>query len=427
MRCDKLRYGASQRIQLTALPHFRDVATVPIDEGVGCGVWEEIRYGAMRIGIDARALSQHGGGEETYIRNIINALATVDRDNDYTLFLATPLALDSLLPSLGQMRCVVLNARSRLIRMFVAFPLALRHAHIDVVHVQNIAPLSSLRRAVVTVHDIGYERYPQFYRPGEVKWLRLIMPLMVRHAALVLTGSEYSRQDIVRRYRVPSEKVVVVPYAAESIFHPVRDDARLHAVRARYDTGESFILCVSGIQPRKNLKTLIDAYVQLRQRGTIQHKLVLVGGKAWLYDETFTAARDSGYDQDLVFTGLVPDDDLVALYNAADVFVYPSIFEGFGLPPLEAMACGTPVITSNTSSLPEVVGAAALLIDPLDREQLAIALARVLSDATLRARLSAQGLQRSNAFSWERTARMTLDAYRHVARRSMRRSFSRQI
>ena len=216
------------------------------------------------------------------------------------------------------------------------------------------------------------------------------------------------------RYRVSPEKVVVAPCAADPIFQPVHDAARLAAVRERYGTVENFILCVGNLQPRKNLKTLVDAYVRLRRAGATRHKLVLVGRHVWLYDETFAPARASGIADELIFTGYMPDEDLVALYNAAELFVYPSIFEGFGLPPLEAMACGTPVVTSNTSALPEVVGEAALTVDPLDAEALATAMAAVLGNAGLRTWLGAQGLKRAAAFSWETTARTILEVYRHA-------------
>ena len=181
-------------------------------------------------------------------------------------------------------------------------------------------------------------------------------------------------------------------------------------MRERYGTGERFILCVGNLQPRKNLHTLIDAYVRLRRADATRHKLVLVGKKAWLYDDIFAAARASGYAEEIVFTGYVPDDDLVALYNAADLFVYPSIFEGFGLPPLEAMACGTPVIASNTSSLPEVLGDAALIVDPLDLERLACTMLTVLQDTELCAGLSVRGRKRTDAFSWQATARAIVES-----------------
>jgi glycosyltransferase involved in cell wall biosynthesis len=314
------------------------------------------------------------------------------------------------------MRHVVVPPHSGRVPNPFSFSLALARTRIEVAHAQYMAPWLWPVRVVVSVHDIVFECYPQFFTPETVTGFRQFVPLAVRRAAVVLTLSDFSKGEIVRRYRVPPDKVLVAPCAADPIFHPLKDKARLAEVRQHYGTGERFILCVGDLQPRKNLKTLIAAYVKLRRADTIRQKLVLVGRKAWLYDDIFAAARMSGYQEELVFTGYVPDDDLVALYNAADLFVYPSIYEGFGLPPLEAMACGTPVVTSNTSALPEVVGDAAMTVGPLDVEALAGAIATVLASADLRARLSALGLQRAATFSWEATARLIASAYRIAAK-----------
>jgi len=231
----------------------------------------------------------------------------------------------------------------------------------------------------------------------------------------VLTLSEYSKRDIVRRYNVPPDKITVTGLAAAPMFRPIHDEARLSDVRERYGTGKEFILSVGNLQPRKNIKTLIEAYVRLRRADATRHRLVLVGKKAWLHDGIFAAARASGYADDLVFTGYVPDADLVALYNAADLFVYPSIFEGFGLPPLEAMACGTPVVTSNTSAIPETVGDAALTVDPLDPVSLADAIILALFNRTFHDYLARLGLQRAALFSWPMTAYAIRSLYQRTA------------
>jgi glycosyltransferase involved in cell wall biosynthesis len=369
----------------------------------------------IKVGIDAHALGSRLGGNETYIRNVIRALGEEAPGGDYTLFLSPRGPHESAAEPIAgaeRMRRVVVRPRNPLVRIPLSFPLALARARIDVVHVQYVAPPVCPARIVVSVHDIAYERYPRFFAPGEVARFRALVPLTIRRASAVLTLSEYSKRDIVWRYNVPPEKVVVTYLAADPMFRPIHDEGRLVGVRARYNTGEQFILSVGNLQPRKNLKTLIEAYVALRRAGATRHKLVLVGKRAWLHDEVFAAARESGYADELVFTGYVPDADLVALYNAAELFVYPSIFEGFGLPPLEAMACGTPVVCSNTSSFPEVVGDAALTVDPLDPDALARAIAAVLENADMRARLSAQGLRRAAAFSWRATARTILQIYR---------------
>jgi glycosyltransferase involved in cell wall biosynthesis len=375
----------------------------------------------MKVAIDAQALGSQTGGDETYMRNLTRALAGVSPGDEYVLLLDQPLPKDRF-AGIEQMHHIVL--RQKLFRRIpVSIPLAVAHEGVDVLHAQYVGPPLCTAPVVVSIHDISFERYPQFFTQEHLRHLRILVPPAARRAAAVLTLSEFSRQDIVRRYCVPPERVIVTPCAADPLFRHVQDQARLAAIRTRYGTGDRFILCVSNLQPRKNLRTLITAYGRLRRAGAISHKLVLVGRKGWLYDDTFALARASGYADELIFTGYVPDEDLVALYNAADLFVYPSIFEGFGLPALEAMACGTPVITSNTSALPETVGDAALMVDPLDVEALAGVIATVLRDEDLRTRLRAQGIERAAAFSWEATARIILKVYQQVLqKRNERRS-----
>jgi len=374
----------------------------------------------LRVGIDAHALGSRLGGNETYIRNVIRALAAVDPGGDYTLFLsphgAHAFPASDVIAGTEGMRRVVVRPHNPLVRISLTFPLALAREKIDVVHVQYVAPPVCPARVVVSVHDIAYERYPQFFTPSEVARMRALVPLTVRRAAAVLTLSDYSKRDIVRRYGVPPEKVTVTHLAADPMFRPIHDADRLAAVRERYGTGEEFILSVGNLQPRKNIKTLIEAYVKLRRAGATRHKLVLVGKRAWLHDDIFAAARDSGYAGELVFTDYVPDADLVALYNAAAVFVYPSIFEGFGLPPLEAMACGTPVVCSNTSSFPEVVGDAALTVDPLDPDAVAGAIASLLNVPDLHAEVGGGGGggPPPPTSAWEATARTIVSKYRGV-------------
>jgi len=382
----------------------------------------------MRVGIDAFALGGRTGGIETYVRNLIQGLATVDPGGDYVLLLNKPLSEDTI-SAAAHMQRVVLRTHFPPVRVPFwhhgltlvdwypptgATILAPLRERIDIAHVQMGAPLLLPTRTVFSLHDVTFERYPQLFSPDFVTKLRITIPLAVRRAAAVVTDSEFSKRDIVRRYCVPPEKVTVAPLAADGMFRPLHDEARLEQVRTLYSTGKSFILYVGNLEPHKNLATLIKAYVRLRQAGVIRHKLVLAGRKIWFNDELFAVARASGYMSDLVFTGHVSNEDVVALYNAADLFVFPSLFEGFGLPPLEAMACGTPVISSNTSSLPEVVGDAAVTVDPLDIEALASSIAAVLDNAELRAQMSRRGLGRARTFSWETTAGIIKRVYEGV-------------
>lgn len=367
---------------------------------------------ALRVGIDAYALGGQGGGT-TYLRNILPALARVDPDTEYTLFL-TPRQAGMTFPGTESMRQVVVPPNNLPLRITACLPFAAARGQMDLLHAEHLAPIVSPVPLVVNIHDISWEHHPESFTRLNLLKERLSMPLIARNAAWLLAVSEFTKQDIVRRYRIPPDRIAVAPNAVDPIYRPIDDPRTLAEVRARYGTGDRFILCVGDLQPRKNLTTLIHAYVRLRQAGTITHKLVLVGRKGWLYDDIFAVARRSGYEEDLIFTDYVPDNDLVALYNAADLFVYPSLFEGFGLPPLEAMACGTPVVTSNTSSLPEVVGDAGLMVAPTDGEALAATIAEVLTTPSLHQDLRARGLQRARTFSWERSARTVAAVYRQA-------------
>ncbi len=369
----------------------------------------------MRVAINADFFD-NPGGIGTYMRNVVRALPAVDPDGDYTLLFPPSTndpSPDSTAPA--SMRRAVVPPRNTLLRTTVTLPLAALRRRIDVLHVQYAAPPLCPARVVVHVHDLIHEYHPEYYAPSVVTKFRIMVPLTVRHAARVLTDSQYSKRDIVRRYRVPPDNVVVALGAADPVYRRVHDPARLAEVRTRYGTGEHFILYVGNIERRKNLRTLIEAYVRLRRTDAVRARLVLVGRSVWLSDDIFAAARDSGYADELVFTDYVPEDDLVALYSAADLFVFPSLFEGFGIPVLEAMACGAPVVCSNATSLPEVAGDAALMCDPLDVDGLARSMAVVLDDPTLRGTLSATGMRRAALFSWEDTARTIAGVYRDAA------------
>lgn len=369
----------------------------------------------MRIAIDAHALGGQGGGGATYIRGLVQALAQVDDENEYTLLL-TPRQSDVSLPGTERMHRMIVPPDNLPVRISLAIPLVALWSRFDLIHFEHMVPPYCPIPFVVSVHDISFERYPSFFQRQNVIKDRITMPLTMRNAVAVLTLTQFSKDDMIRRYRVPSSRVIVTGCGVDPAFMPIRDQSLLSQVRERYGTSDHFILSVGELQPRKNLQRSIQAYIRLRRSGAIHHKFVLVGRKAWLFDDTFAEARASGFENDIVFTGYVPDTDLVALYSAADVFVYPSLFEGFGLPPLEAMACGTPVITSNTSSLPEVVGDAAVMVDPLNVDALARAIRQLLCDDDERGRLSRQGIERARQFTWLDVGRTVMSTYRSLAR-----------
>lgn len=266
-------------------------------------------------------------------------------------------------------------------------------------------------RTLLTVHDLSFVRVPETASPPLKAYLDAVVPRSVRRADHVLADSMATRDDLIALYDTPPEKITVLWSGVDARFAPVNDASKLDAVRDRYHlpTGP-FLLSVGTVQPRKNYTRLIEALARLRHE-IPQLGLVIAGGKGWLEDPIYTALDQFGLREAVIFTGFADDADLPALYTLAHVVALPSLYEGFGLPVLEAMACGTPVVTSNLSSLPEVAGEAALLVNPLDVDELTDALKRLISDEALRAALRERGLARSEPFTWERAARQLRDIY----------------
>jgi glycosyltransferase involved in cell wall biosynthesis len=277
----------------------------------------------------------------------------------------------------------------------------------------------------MTIPDLTTFRVPMFHQEQNVDLVSDIRDIAPR-MDLLITESEHTKKDVIELLGVAADRVAVTPLAAHEQFEPVSDPARRQSVLEKHGLGgRPYILNIGTLEPRKNHRRLIEAFHRLKAAGDgANHLLVLVGGKGWLYDEVFQTVVNYGLQADVKWLGYVPYADLPALISAADVFVYPSLYEGFGLPPLEAMRCGAAVIASNTTSIPEVVGDAGVLIDPENIDAIAAAIHEVLTTPELRASLQQKSLTRARSFTWERTARLTLDAYkvaqRHAAHRSPR-------
>lgn len=365
-----------------------------------------------RIAIDAHMVGTGETGNETYIGGLVGGLRDLGAAHDFLLYTPDPALIPpSLLGARMRARRVVPADNFR--RVGLAMPRAARQDRLDLLHVTyTLAPWVPCP-AVVTVHDISYRTHPETFSPRDRLLLSLAVPLSMRRAARVIAISEAARRDIINHYRIPAAKIVTTHLGVEASFRPIVDPEALAAVRARYELPDRYILAVGNLQPRKNLRRLIDAFATIRAAHN-DCGLVLVGQPAWRHTELGQVIAAHGLDRAVVSTGYVPAEDLPAIYSAAEVFAYPSIYEGFGLPPLEAMACGTPVVTGNTSSLPEVVGDAGLLVDPLDTAALAAALTRLLDDAPLRDRLRQVGFARAATFTWRETARRTLSVYEAV-------------
>jgi glycosyltransferase involved in cell wall biosynthesis len=373
----------------------------------------------LRIAIDAHSVGAKLAGNESYATNLIEALAQVDSVNEYTLYVTTAEARARFSQRWPNFRVKTTLPHTPLIRIPLTLAAELRKRPVDVLHVQFTAPPFSPCPVVVSVHDLSFEHLPQTFNRRSRTQLRLTVRHSVKRAARILTLSEHTRRDMIETYGTSPERITAIPLAAPSYFGRVREERELQRVRHIYGIEGDYILCVSSIQPRKNLPRLVSAYESLRNKrgpGKLP-KLVLVGKCAWLYDETLRSIEEHRMKDSIVLTGYVPQSDLPALYSGSICFVYPSYFEGFGLPPLEAMKCGTPVIAGNRTSLPEVVGDAGILVDPFDVDAIAAAIERLVDDPDLRQQLSVKGLARSRLFDWNETARRTLNVYEQVVGR----------
>ncbi len=283
----------------------------------------------------------------------------------------------------------------------------------DLTHFFNyIVPPLVAGKTVVTVHDMVYRAFPETVRGRTRHMLELGLVPSMQRADRIVTDSEFSRSEIIKYYPQFAEKIRVVPCGVDcQRFHPETDPEKLAAVRRTYDLPEQYFLYLGTLEPRKNLERLIDAYGVFANNNENPAKLVLAGGKGWLYDGIFQKVQELGLTGHVYFTQYIADEDLCALMSGALAFVFPSIYEGFGMPPLEAMACGTPVLVSDAASLPEVTGDSAVIVKPDSTASIADGLQRLFTDAALRERLHTEGLERAAQFSWERSAQMLYDVY----------------
>jgi glycosyltransferase involved in cell wall biosynthesis len=368
-----------------------------------------------RIAIDARKWRDYGIG--TYVRNLVRHLARLDTETTYFLVCA-----GADVPTLRDLAAnfvpVVDESAGYSVREHLSIPLKLRRLGVDLLHEPHyVVPFLTTSPIVVTIHDCIHLLFPQYLpNAGALAYARFMMGRAIRRSAVVLTVSEASRQDILRFYpEADAERVQVVPNAIDPNLIADPGEEEIERVRERYQIRGRFVLYAGNIKPHKNLDRLIAAFGQLKRRPALEDvKLLIIGDEIHKYGSLRRAVEAAGVRHDVRFFGFVPDSTLAALYRLASVFAFPSLYEGFGLPPLEAMACGAPVVTSRISSLPEVVGDAAVLVDPYSVDDIAEGLARVFEDDTLRRDLIARGYTRAQSFSWERSVKAIHDTYLKV-------------
>jgi glycosyltransferase involved in cell wall biosynthesis len=291
----------------------------------------------------------------------------------------------------------------------LAQPWTLYRIDADLVHGPVfIAPLFSTCPTVITIHDLSFIRLPHLFRPFNRLYLAVMTRLSARRARRLIAVSAHTAAESVKLLGVPMERIDVIYHGVDPIFRPL-PDGEIRAFRQKQGLPDRFVLCVGTLEPRKNHTRLVEAFARIYDG---KSKLVLVGGKGWLYDELFAKVKALGLDEAVIFQGYAMNEDLPLWYNAATVFAYPSLYEGFGMPILEAQACGTAVMTSTIPPLPETAGDAALLADPHDVEEMAAHLNQLLTDESLRSDLEERGLAQARRFTWTRTAQETARTYR---------------
>ncbi len=368
----------------------------------------------MLFSVDAHAIGRHLTGNEVYIRSLLNAFDRVEPNSDFLAYVSIA-DTNGAVPARFRRRIVSGNP---FLRLGLEFAVKLRQDRPDLLHVQYTAPVGCPVPVVASVHDVSFLEHPEYFQPARALQLRITVARTVATAAKILTVSEFSRRAIARAYNLDSERIVVVPNAAAATFQPVAREIARAAVVDRFGLHAPYIFTVGDLQPRKNQIGLVRAFAEmLRAFPQLPHHLVLAGKEQYHGAAVRRAAQRSGFAGRIHFTGFVPDQDLVNLYNGCEFFVFPSFYEGFGIPVVEAMACGRAVACSNSSAVHEVADGAAVLFDPHSTHEMTRALLDLALDTELRTRMERLGLQRAAHFSWRRTAERTLAVYREVAAR----------
>ena len=371
----------------------------------------------MRIGLDGFPLAAPKTGVGHYTFELARALSILSPGDHFELISPSGFseAVAAEVESIPNLRLVHVRTNMITRRWWgIGLPGYIRRAGLHLFHGTNYeVPLLNRKRTVVTVHDLSVFLHADKHETRIARRARRRLPVMLRSAGMVITATQAIRQEIAARFKTNAQRIAVTPYAPRQIFQPLPADECARA-RQRLGVDENFILYVGTIEPRKNLVTLVRAFAQILQQTSFRPQLVIAGGEGWMMDEFHELIGKTDLGDRIHFTGYVDDEDLVALYSSCRVFVYPSVYEGFGLPPMEAMACGAPVIAGDIPVLRETLADSALLVEPLDANSLANAIVSVLGDENEQLRLSALSRRRAEQFSWSETARMTLEVYKQV-------------
>lgn len=354
----------------------------------------------MKIAIDIQTTLGQKVGMGIYVANLIEQLPKIDSQNEY-LFFAPETNRDLSVPK-------------RFLWDQFGFPKKATGAAADILHQPCFsAPMFYKGKIVVTAHDIITMLFPSKMATAAQFYFSRFMPWSYRFADLIIVDSNHTKNDIIKYLKIPAQKIRVVHLAANENFKPLKKEV-LENLAKKYHLKHPYILHVGTLEPRKNLVFLIRAFYLAKKKYQIKHKLVITGKKGWHYQKLFSETKRLGLNEEVIFTDYIPDKEMPAIYNLADLFVFPSFYEGFGLPVLEAMSCGIPVISSNTSSLPEVVGEAGILLPPENESLWAEKMAKTLGNGELRKTMGHKGIEQAKKFSWQKCAQETADLYREL-------------
>lgn len=366
----------------------------------------------MKIGITVDCLNDNFTGVSNYTYSLIEHLSHQDKNRN-----SLHLINYEKNQFFNQLNNIEINNPFKVLKTYGWYPYLirkLRKCDLDIIHNPSQIPtyIKANQKYILTVHDLTPFIVPSESKFGRSTIYKILFPRTLKNADKIIAVSHNTKKDLINYFKIPDDKIRVIHLAANEKFKPLGNQ-EIRTFRDKYGLNFPFILYVGTLEGRKNIPFLIKSFFELRSKYK-DVKLVIAGKKGWKYKNVFSTIEELNLNNEIIFTGYVPEEDLPGLYNAATLFVYPSLYEGFGLPPLEAMACGCPVITSNTSSLPEVVGGAGIMVDPHDFKELASVMHEILNNTILRENLTKKGLERSKLFSWEKCARETNEVYKEV-------------
>ena len=376
----------------------------------------------MKIGLDVDSLTIKSGGIGRYAVNLINHVAKIllnEGQNEIFIFFHHSFDRD-LIHKHSHLKFIdkYTNIKSNVLRKGIFLPFSMRRLKMDLFHGLDHIGIPFLYedkrcKYVVTIHDLITRIYPSKFTKKHRLVQNTLLPHILRKADRIIAVSNSTKNDIIKFYPEYAHKIKVIYEGVEPQFFP-RSNHEIEKTLDKYNVDFRYILFLGTVEPRKNIIRVVDAFIQLKQEGNIEQKLIITGRKGWLYKDIIEKINKTPFSQDIIFTDFVDDEDLPSLYSGSEIFLYPSLYEGFGLPVLEAMSCGSPVITSNLSSLPEIAGDAAILVDPMNVEEIVQAMEKLLRDRELRKELKRKSLERAKFFSWEMAAKETLHLYEDI-------------